>query len=570
MGRIAVLPEVVANRIAAGEVIERPASVAKELIENSLDAGATEVEIRVEGGGTRLVQVSDNGSGIEEEDIRLAFERHATSKIRSAEEISRVLSFGFRGEALPSVASVSEVEMVSAAEGGDGKRVLLEGGRLLKEEKAHRTRGTTAAVRNLFYNTPARRKFLKSAEAEERWIRRAVIAHALAQLSVSFRYLREGDEVFHLPSGEDLLLRVSRLFGRPFAEQMIPIEGREMGPVVTGLVSKVEAARGNRSYQYFHVNGRPVEQSLLVQAATTPFREYLPPRRYPALVISLTIDPSFVDINIHPTKREVRFSPERTIFASIEAPVRRAIRSEKSLPPLWEKGGERKGGAAPRGPSEVRLPLGKESEWTYHRSAEEETAERNLFEEIDPSTLRPVGDTFLVGAGRDLLLIVDKHAAHERILFEEAMDRMEEGKGESQKLLFPETVAVDPVLISVAEEYSEWIEKAGFLVRPIGPRSLMIEGVPPGIRSGEPAGFLIDFLDHLQDEGKKESSRKRGVAASLACHGAIRSGDALTGEEMKNLLARLARARQPFRCPHGRPTVLTLTTEELRHRFLRT
>lgn len=589
MGRIRVLPEVVANRIAAGEVVERPASVVKELIENALDAGATSVSVRIEGSGAGLIEVSDDGSGMDAGDAPLAFERHATSKIRSADDIATVLSFGFRGEALPSIASVSEVELLTSDGADEGAtRVRLRGGEDRRVDRSSRAPGTTVRVRNLFFNTPGRRRFLKSDRAEEGHVRRAVIAHALARPAVGFRYIREDEEVFDLPAGEDLLLRVVRLFGRSFADELVPVEGREHGPRVSGFASKPDAARGNRTYQYFHVNGRPVQQNLLVQAATAAYRDILPPRRYGAFVLAIEIDPEFVDVNIHPTKREVRFSPERAVFAAVEGAVRRAVRSEAGLGPFWK---EREGrGEGPRpfpSGSSPALPLdsGKEGGWTYHAGGAEgpiggapapegrgepPEGERSWLERVDLGAVQQVGGTFLVAAGPGGVLVADQHTVHERILYEEALRRIERKEGHSQRLLFPETVEADPELVDAAEAHGDVIEAAGFLVRPAGPRALLLEGTPPGLRRRDPGRLLVDFLEYLVGEGKGERSRERRVAASIACHGAVRAGDSLTPEERKGLLLRLAACDEPLRCPHGRPTFLTIPSDELARRFLRT
>jgi len=577
--KIHVLSERVANRIAAGEVVDRPASVVKELLENALDAGATTIDVIADAGGRDRIRVTDDGCGMEPDDARLAFERHATSKIRDASDIDEVTTFGFRGEALPSIASVAEVEMLTSAGGDGGLRIVVRSGDRPTETGARRSRGTTITVRNLFFNTPARRKFLKSDTTEERHLRRVVIAHALGRQDVAFRYERDGEEIFHLPAGEDLPLRIRRLFGAPFAENLVAVEGREMEPRVSGYVSTIDGARANRTYQYFHVNGRPVQQTLLVQAASAPFRDLLPPRRYPALFLSIEIGAEFVDVNIHPTKREVRFAPERTIFAAVEGAVRRAIRSESSLPPFWMGRGEASGGerAAAPGPAEtITLPLGKESAWSYHPPAGEAGAPESIdteggwLERIDLGRVQQVGGTYLVAAAPEGLVVVDQHTAHERILFEEILRKMEKREGESQSLLFPETVGVDPELVTAAEEQGDLIEASGFLLRPAGPRSILIEGVPAGLRRRDPSRLVVDFLEYLVHEGKKEQTRERRIAASIACHGAIRAGDALTPEERKGLLLRLAECDQPLRCPHGRPTFLAITANELGRRFLRT
>ncbi len=593
-GKIHVLPEHVANRIAAGEVVERPASVAKELIENALDAGAKEIEVAIEESGLRSILIADNGAGMSEQDAPIAFERHATSKIESAEELERVGTFGFRGEALPSIASVSQIEMVTADNEGTGLRITLRAGEIESQEPAPRTHGTTIVVRNLFFNTPARRNFLKSDRAEERRLRRVVIAHAFADLNVSFRYVRGGEEIFHAPAGESLQARVSRILGARIGDTLVEVSGSEQGPSVAGLVSNIDSTHANRNYQYFTVNRRPVEQSLLTQAVTVAYRDLLAPRRFPAVFLSLSIDASYVDVNIHPTKREVRFAPERAVFSAVQASVRRAIRSEKSLPSFWPQ----RGGAtttlspgSPRvEPGPPGLPLSGPAEWTYSDPHHPESrqgespkteapdtvaegdvvAPESWIHRVDLGNVRQLGNTFLVATGRDGIVVVDQHTAHERILFEETIDRIERSPGDSQQLLFPETVEVDPELLTIAEEYEDPLEKSGFRVRPIGPRALLLEGVPAGIREGDPAGFLREFLEQLVRESGDEKSRSRRVAASIACHGAVRAGDSLNPEESRALLERLLHCDQPLRCPHGRPTFLSISLDEIARRFLRT
>ncbi len=596
--RIHILPELVASRIAAGEVVERPASVAKELVENALDAEATDIVISIEESGSRSIEVADNGFGMAEEDARIAFERHATSKIESADQLLSLHSFGFRGEALPSISSVSDVTLLTSEEGGEATEITLRGGNLESEGKRSRSRGTTLTIRNLFYNTPARRKFLKSPQAEERQIRRVVIAHALSQPNVSFRYLRDGTEVFHLPAGEELKERIARLFGHDFARELVAVEGSEKGPIVKGLVSNIDSHRGNRNYQYFVVNARPVQQPLLSQAVTVAFRELLPPRRFPAAFLSIDIDPSYVDVNIHPTKKEVRFSPERTVFSAVQGAVSRAIRSEGSLPEFWQGDSQNSKGSDrhhPPSARETRLPLpegGGGSNWTYHGDEEKNRVARSagsapyergaehlgtnrsapgesLIEKLDLNHIQQVGLTFLVASGPDGMVVVDQHTAHERILFEEVRDGIEKAGSHSQQLLLPETLEVDPETMTVVEEYAEAIEKAGFVLRPGGPRSLLLEGVPAGIRNAGPSQFLREFLEGLVEEGRGDRSRSRHVAATVACHGAIRAGDTLTPEERRGLFKRLVRCEQPLRCPHGRPTFLSLSVGELARRFQR-
>lgn len=584
MTKIRILPEAVANRIAAGEVIERPASVVKELIENALDAEARSVEVRVDQGGAALIEVADDGFGMDPADAELAFARHATSKIREADDILRVASFGFRGEALPSIASVSEVELLTAPADGEGTRIVVRGGDLVRQGGARRTRGTTVTVRDLFFNTPARRKFLKSERTEEKRIRRAVAAHALAEPEVAFRYVRDGEEVFHLPAHEEPRLRIARLFGRALSDDLVLAEGREHGPAVAGFVSTALGARGNRDYQYFHVNRRPVQQSLLLQAVSNAYRDILPAGKHPAFFLSITIDPDFVDVNIHPTKREVRFSPERAVFAAIDGAVRRALRSERSIPKFWREAGTPAAGGAGRPPPGLPLEAG-ESRWVYR--PEEGEAPRTpddvrraapgaaplgegWLARVDLSRVHQIANTYLVAASPEGLLVADQHTVHERILFEETMARIESRSGETQRLLFPETVEADPDLVGAAEEYADLIAAAGFEVRPVGPRALLLEGTPPGTRAGDPRRLLVHFLEYLVESGSKEPSRERRVAASVACHGAVRAGDPLAPEERGALLRRLAACREPLRCPHGRPTFLAIPSDELARRFLRT
>jgi DNA mismatch repair protein MutL len=419
---------------------------------------------------------------------------------------------------------------------------------------------------------------LKSERTEEKQIRRGVIAHALAETEVAFRYVLDGEEVFHLPAGEELRLRIARLFGRPFADELVPAEGKELGLVVSGFVSKIDTARRTREYQYFHVNRRPVQQPLLAQALAAAYRESLPPGRHPAAILSVSIDPEFVDVNIHPTKREVRFSPERTVFASIESAVRRAVRSEPGLPPFWGSGAPRSGPAgAPSAAVPSAAPRAEEGRWTYApapRFDGPETPspppEGGWLARTDLSRVHQIGDTFLVAAAPEGLLVADQHTVHERILFEEALARIEKRSGESQSLLFPETVEADPSLVETAEEYADLIERSGFLVRPAGPRALLLEGIPPGLRQGDPARLLVDFLEYLADEGRRDESREKRVAASIACHGAVRAGEPLGPELRSALLRRLASCADPLRCPHGRPTFLAIPADEIARRFLRT
>ncbi len=591
---IHVLPELVASRIAAGEVVERPASVVKELIENALDAGATQIEIAVEESGIRAIRVADDGCGMGAEDARLAFERHATSKIESAEQLESLGTFGFRGEALPSIASVSDVTLLTSDGRGEGMEITLRGGNFESEGMRSRTRGTTIEVRNLFHNTPARRKFLKSEQAEERQIRRAVMAHAFAQVKVAFRYVKDGDELFRLPATDDLKARIAALYGHDFAATLVPVAGSEKGPVISGYVSNIDAHHGNRARQFFTVNARPVQQPLLAQAVTVAFRDVLPPKRFPALFLSVRIDPSYVDVNIHPTKREVRFSPERTVFSAVQSAVGRAIRSEGSVPSFWRE--TRPAGRHADRTSHLptatgpALPLGGEGEgsaaWTYHPRTDADRRDgiraqnvaapgtapgegERWIDRLDLGNILQVGLTFLVAAGPRGIVVVDQHTAHERILFEEVRRAIAGSSGASQQLLLPETIETDPETITVVEEYAETIAAAGFALRPAGPRSVLLEAVPAGIRDAGPSVFLRDFLEGLREEGKGDRSKSRHVAATVACHGAVRAGDSLSPAERAGLFRRLARCEQPLRCPHGRPTFLNLTLGELARRFQR-
>lgn len=613
MSRIKILPESVANRIAAGEVVERPASVVKELVENAIDAGATEITIAIEDAGMKRVEVADNGNGMSEEDLRLSIERHATSKLSTVEELSTLRSFGFRGEALPSIASVSRFEIRTALRGEDhAHRLTAAGGRDLKVESAARTHGTSIVVRSLFYNTPARRSFLKSAQTEERQIRRAVMAHSLAQLEIAFRYVREGEEIFHLPAGDSLLSRVMQLFGSSLAKNLVEVTGAERGPVISGLVSNIDAHHGNRNYQYFVVNGRPVQQVLLTQAGANPYREYLPPRRFPALFLAIDIDPAFVDVNIHPTKREVRFAPERSIFGALDGAIRRAIRAESSLPSFWMKEGGTQGttGHADVGASDMSAPVrsgdtiresglpleGAERQWTYHPgkggplarggptgpfdshtgsialpAGTIEAAQNPMswIDRVDLTNVQQIAATFLVAAGPEGIVVVDQHTAHERILFEETVQAIDGRAAQSQRLLFPESIEIDPELATTVEEYGDMIEKAGFELALGGPRTVRLEGIPASARDEDPVAFARRFLEHLAAGSGEERTGSRRVAASIACHGAVRAGDKLTREESSVLLKRLLDCDQPLRCPHGRPTFLAIDSMELARRFLR-
>ncbi len=596
MGRVRVLPDELINRIAAGEVVERPASVVKELVENALDAGAGRVVVELEAGGRRRVRVADDGHGMNEDDALLALERHATSKLSGPEELGRITTLGFRGEALPSIAAVSRFELVTCADPGEGgTRVLVEGGRITAVEPAARARGTTVTVRDLFWNVPARRKFLRSVETELRHIAQGLEAEALAAPGVGFELHHGSRVLLELPPADGVARRLADLTSRRAAGGPRGFEERRGELLLEGRVAPGGGAGGPRLLAL--VNGRPVKDRLLTAAMRRPLRGTAERLGGAWLVLRITLPAEEVDVNVHPAKAEVRFARAGAVFAAVEAAVRRgltalhgevAVRGLGTPPPAPQPPGDA-GGTGPAAPAplfshpvyggegRVGEPVGLWGAPPPRGRPAAPVVERRSGarqEAADTPFGRLIGQyrsSFLLLDGAEGLLIVDQHVAHERVLYEQFLGRLEQGRAPAQGLLEPILVELEPALAEVIPRAQPLLAAAGVEVDRFGETAARITALPPELDAGEAEGLLLEVLEAVTrwgEEGVDGPRRLREeLAASLSCRAAVKVNHPLTREEQLRLLHDLARTADPYRCPHGRPIVLTLRQEEMERRL---
>jgi len=561
-----------ATRIAAGEVIERPLSALKEIVENALDAGARRVEITVDGSLDRRFTVTDDGVGIPPEELALALERHATSKIDSLADLDRLGSLGFRGEALPSIASVSRLRVTSRVAGEEAAGFLVaEGGTILERGDVARATGTTVDVQDLFFNTPARRKFLKSPAGELRASLRMIEALALAFPDVGFRLVVDGRERLDWPSAGSLVERAGALWGPRHAEQRLEVRAERDGVLLHALLGLPEHARATREGQTFLVNRRWVQSPVLAQALRQAYGDLLPAGRFPAAVLSLTVPAERLDVNVHPTKREVRFAAEDAVFALVAGAC--AQRLAPIHPPFTVVpggGGEAswESRVAERSPDQTYLGLDlPPAAAQVVAPAQAGTPARPPGDE--GPALWQLHDTYILAPVREGLVIVDQHAAHERILYEEARARLEGRRGASQQLLFPALADLSRDQFDLLLELGPSLQQLGWDLAPLGPPTVVIRGVPAGLRDDRPGALLQDVLDGVGEETGREAHEDltERLARSYACHAAVRAGDPLTQAEMRVLLDRLFATERPHGDPHGRPTFVRLDMDDLHRRF---
>ncbi len=596
MARIAVLPDVLVDQIAAGEVVERPASVVKELVENALDAGAGRVDVEIEGGGVARLSVSDDGCGMDAADARLALERHATSKVRTAEDLGRIGSLGFRGEALPSIASVSRLVLTTSPDGsGLGTEVVADRGTEPVARPVRQTKGTRVVVEDLFGNVPARRKFLKSEEAEQRAVVKAVTTLALSRPGVAFT-LRAGErELLALPAVASALDRFAEVMGRGSLPRVLPVSFAHGGLRLEGAVSPPETTFASRTFQWLYVNGRAARDASVAHAARLAAAEALLGERHPAWVLFVTCPPEKVDPNVHPQKTEVRFLEPSSVHSLVHRGLRAALTGGKSATALpasvlteaalraasW---GEAPRAAAALAESlglwgaEGAVPAGPQPPAPHSTQAAWEASAAAAGVASPAGTLRLLGqyrESYLVAEGRDGLVLVDQHVAHERVRFERIRDRLE-GEGlASQALLAPVTFEAAPEEADALSRADEVLSSAGFSVSGLSGRLFVVSAAPADCAAEKVVPVLRDLLARMADAAETGAPRgaegvsgmKDALAASLACRGAITVNRRLAPEEAARLLSDLSSCRDPWTCPHGRPILLTLSHAEVLKRF---
>lgn len=624
MSKIRVLADHVANQIAAGEVVERPASVAKELIENSIDAGSSRITIEIEAGGRRLLKVADDGEGMVRDDAVLAFERHATSKIRETNDLAAIATLGFRGEALASIASVARIELLTCTEDAKAAtRVTIDGGRIRDVKDAAHPRGTTIAVRDLFFNIPARRKFLRSEATETYHLTNLVTHYALAHPEIAFTFVNNGREVVRAAPAKDLRERAYQIFGEEFLENLLEVNGGDTQLArVTGYVSAPRDRRTSRDSQYLFVNRRFVRDRMIGRALSEGYRSILPHGVYPAALLFIETPLEEVDVNVHPAKTEVRFRRQAAVADAVRESVRAALANASYVPPPEPEPPQITATAAvssfvpqpriefvppppptpqptlaspPPPPIRMPVPVEPSGEEIARDIAEmisanpvprsvpsaalpplnsAEKLAREVTDETLSANIRPLGqleESFIIATDDEGLLLIDQHVAHERILFDKYRALESERRSESQQLLVPETFDLTPAQAAVFDDLAPELEHYGFELMRLSGRTVAIKAIPADLPGGEARNMLSELLETVDPE-KKSSARdtmRDEIAASLACHAAIKVNMPLAPEKMRWLIDRLLQTSSPTTCPHGRPVILRLRTRDILKGFHR-
>jgi DNA mismatch repair protein MutL len=592
--RIHILPDSVVNQIAAGEVVERPASVVKELVENALDAGATAVRVLVEGGGKQRIRVSDDGGGMSREDVLLCLDRHATSKISQATDLIRVASFGFRGEALSSIAAVSRLTLETRdADAAAGTSLRAEGGRILSVQECSRRRGTTVEVDHLFFNAPARRKFLKSTPAETRAVSDVVVALALSNPRVAFS-LSSGDRILlDIHPVEDLADRVADIWGSEEAQGLVPLEGEGGDVSVRGLIQRPDAARPGFRRAFLFVNGRPFRSPAILRAADRGYRTTTSPNQRPWLFLYFGVRSGSVDVNVHPAKLEVRFREAALVEALVEEVVRRALvgsasaatlDSHLALPRMAVREGGGMGMGFPAaGSGRARPKVAPDTQMALFLSGSPEPSLKGEGEEDLPEGAAPPGvadlgrprlwqahDTYIIAETRDGLLIIDQHSAHERVLFQRLMEAFREEGQDGQRLLFPLTLRLPPAELKQVSELKGLLARAGFEVEEFGGDTVILQSVPNPHRYFDAERCFREMVRELAEGSplvRSANNQYERIAMTFACKGAVKAGQRLSPDEIAELFDGLFATDLPYHDVHGRPTIVRLSKAELERKF---
>ena len=578
-----ILPDHVANQIAAGEVVERPASVVKELVENALDAGASQVEVFLRGGGKSEIRVVDDGHGMDRSDAVLALDRHATSKIRRAEDLRHIASFGFRGEALPSIAAVSRFELHTSGPAGEGTRARVDFGRIRSVDERPRRTGTTVTVKALFHDLPARARFLRTAAAETRASSEAVLLLALTNPRIGFRLESNDRTLLQLDPGQDWPDRIEAIWG-DLASTLIPVAGPEGVIRVSGLVQRPDAARPRGGRRYLFVNGRPFRDKGLNRVVDEAFRTTVVEGMRPSFFLRLDVDPEAVDVNVHPAKSEVRFENRTAIESAVHAAVLEALAGLESTKPIGPAArrpapdGSKTArtsrpvdATGPAGMPQLALFVPGDAAPDREGPLEPSGSGPDRVLEYDAPELWPLHDRYILASTRDGLLIVDQHSAHERVLYQEVMDRFQHGGATSQALLFPVTLRFSPAEADAIAELGGLLERLGFDLKPFGERTFILTASPaaaPAVRCR-----AVPARDDPGVDGGVATRRFGPESATSAsprawpARGAIKAGERLSPEEMRDLFDRLFATELPGHDVHGRPTIVRLTIDELDRRF---
>ncbi|MFZ5354202.1 MAG: DNA mismatch repair endonuclease MutL [Bacillota bacterium] len=614
MGIIKLLDEATINKIAAGEVIEKPASIVKELAENSVDAGATAVTIEVADGGKSFICVSDNGCGISDDDIEHVFVRHATSKIDTSDDLFDIHTLGFRGEAMASIASVSDVELKSKSENSTtGHYIHIKGGSIIERKEIGYPTGTSVTVRNLFFNTPARYKFLKSDTSEQGYIVDIVEKLALSNTAISFKLTINGKTVLHTPGNGDLLSVIHCIYGKNAAKSMLLLDYKNDLIEIEGYIGKPEIAKGNSTYMIFSVNNRIIKNRMLIEAVRQAYKTLLMNNKFPFAIINIKMDTDRIDVNVHPTKAEVKFSDDRAVFNTLYIAIKNCLNTSELF-----------FGAEAETASD-------NTEKSFYRDAEYERKEEYIQQNISENTMYPADKAFIkhdlpfikesgteakdvyvqsfsevqdlqksgnkvmsipetvtnstklpslqvvgqlmrmyvLAQSNDTFYIIDQHAAHERIMYEYLLSKYDNGDIAVQQLLLPIIIELSPKETIILSSSLTVFQRLGFELEWFGENAVAIRSIP--IIMGEPCSgeFFSEVLSLLDGETRDIKTAKEKIIISMSCKNAVKAGAALTQEEMTELVSRLSQTKLPYTCPHGRPTIITLSDYELERKFKR-
>jgi len=583
MGKIIILDENTSNMIAAGEVVERPASVVKELIENSIDAGADNISIEIKNGGISYIKIADNGTGIDEDDIEIAFERHSTSKIKSSEDLESISTLGFRGEALASIAAVSHVQLTTRTRNRPyGMYFEIRGGRIIEAKQTGCPTGTTFVVRDLFFNTPARYKFLKKDSTESGYVSDIITRIALGNPHISFRFTSNGSGIIHTPGNNDLLSVIFSIYGRETAKEIIAVDYQDNSIKITGYAGKPGIARANRNHQSIFVNGRYVKSKIIISAVDEAYKTFLMKNKYAFVVLKIETNPLLIDVNVHPAKMEIRFSNEQDIFRSVYHAVNNALlgRTDGTAADILKKSEEtfkfrNKLDELENNKAEQKLndrynkanECINEAESDYRGEAEE-IQEENRFE--DAKIIGQIFSTYIILQWGDRVLLMDQHAAHERINYEKMKMNYSNNEPIAQVLLTPVVLELTPSELRFLNENGAFFNRMGFTFEVFGNNSIILRSVPCKETGSDIKAVFLEVLDFAESSGNKDFNMIADEALyTIACKAAVKANTKLDSVEIRNLLKELSKLENPYTCPHGRPTVIEITKHELERMFKR-
>lgn len=577
--KIKILPEDIANKISAGEVVQRPASVVKELVENSLDAKSTKIVIEIVNAGKNLIRVSDNGEGMSREDAVLAFERFATSKISTASDLDAINSFGFRGEALPSIAAVSYVKLITRTrEDMSGTLVKIEGGKIKEVSEVGAAIGTVVEVQNLFFNTPARKKFLKTNITEAAHIYNVVYQHAISHPQVSFKLVHNNQQIINVSASCNFKERILHFLGKELAEDVIPIEFKSDLIEVNGFLSKPSHTRKDKNAQLIFVNQRPVVNKTITHAIYQGYHTLIPKDKHPIVIIFIKIPPKEVDVNVHPTKREIRFRSEEQIHNLIVQAIRktlsdanliRKVTISHQIPASSPKESMIK--PAPIQQHEIPLPSPAIIPQQKITPPPSPTLSSLKFDS-EIQSIGQVFNSYIIAQSKEEIFIIDQHAAHERVLYEKLMkESHDELSLPTQILLIPITLETNYKETAILIENLPVFNSLGFEIEEFGQNSFIIRSVPTVLGKSDPKELIFELIYELQFTGKNKTPQeiREKLLISISCHSAVKAGDKLSQEEIESLISQLSQTQLPFTCPHGRPAIIKMSINELEKRFMR-